>query len=241
MAQKETYQIIIHLIEARQLRGRDAECGFTVNPIVKLTLCFGSTSLPQFSKRYEKRSSVSFDEYRTYDNIEMTRREFEDSRLMVGRACCGAAPRRTARSPNLPAPGPTLRAATGRWMSPTTATCSRASLSAACRWQRALHSSRAARPALTGPCVCSPQLDLPEIYDNDGHEVFGKWFGLLAEDTGATLQGFARLSVTVLKTGDEMKRCAAAPPLAWRRASRAPGRTLGAGTTPTSSTSRTTR
>ena len=48
-------------------------------------------------------------------------------------------------------------------------------------------------------------LDLTAVHDSPGHELFGKWLPLLNPTQGSVLQGFVRLSVSVLRDGEQPK------------------------------------
>ena len=48
-------------------------------------------------------------------------------------------------------------------------------------------------------------LDLTDVHDSPGHEVFGKWLPLLNPAQGSVLQGFLRVCVSVLRDGEQPK------------------------------------
>lgn len=53
--------------------------------------------------------------------------------------------------------------------------------------------------------VGAAQFDLLTVYEYPGHEIFGHWVALTDDSKGNQVQGFLRLSMTVLKEGDTPK------------------------------------
>ena len=49
------------------------------------------------------------------------------------------------------------------------------------------------------------QFDLQTVYEYPHHEVFGHWVALTDDSRGGAVQGFLRLSMSVLKEGDTPK------------------------------------
>ena len=149
MSQREVYQVRVHLIEARQLRGRDSSNRYSVSPIARVKLLAGLHPREQFSTRYDKRSAVYIDKWMFFDDVQLNRKEFDEAKLEV-----------------------------------------------------TLIDDHAVFSSVE---IGSVVFDIPKVYEADYHEIFGKWCGLLSDDTGVQLQGFVRLSVVVLKQGDEPK------------------------------------
>lgn len=57
----------------------------------------------------------------------------------------------------------------------------------------------------TNTLIGAAQFDLVTVYEYPSHEVFGLWVALTDEEKGQTVQGFLRLSITVLREGDVPK------------------------------------
>lgn len=57
----------------------------------------------------------------------------------------------------------------------------------------------------TNTLIGAAQFDLVTVYEYPAHEVFGLWVALTDEEKGQTVQGFLRLSITVLREGDTPK------------------------------------
>ena len=49
------------------------------------------------------------------------------------------------------------------------------------------------------------QFELSAVHEFPDHEIYGQWIGLINESKGVGVQGFLRLSVMVLKEGEQPK------------------------------------
>ena len=78
--QPDDYQIRVHVIEARQLRGADGDS--FCNPIAKVALHFGKVDREKWTEKKEKTSSAYWDETKLFTE-SLSRQDFEDAKLSV--------------------------------------------------------------------------------------------------------------------------------------------------------------
>ena len=95
---RESYQVRVHVIEARQLKGTDESAGFSCNPVAKLHLTAGEGATlidkTQHTRKENETNTVWWDETKIFSE-EFSREQFLSAKL---EASCA---RRTRALPRL--------------------------------------------------------------------------------------------------------------------------------------------
>ena len=145
---RESYQIRVHLIEARSLRGSNEAKGFSVSPIAKVRLVAGEgpnlIDETRYSTKGPESNSVFWNQVLIFQ-VQLSREAFTNGKVEVNVEDAGF---------------------------------------------------------FSNTLVGSAQFDLVTVYDHPAHEIFGKWCALMDAQKGSAMQGFLRLSVTILREGD---------------------------------------
>lgn len=148
---REHYQIRVHIIEARGLRGPDGNKGFSVNPRTKIRIIAGEGATlvdqSQYTRKADATNSVFWDEVRMF-TVDLSRDQFNSGKMEVAVEDVGM---------------------------------------------------------FSNTTIGSAFFDLTTVYDRGYHEIFGEWVALMSQAKGAAVQGFVRLSLTVLREGDTPK------------------------------------
>ena len=148
---REHYQIRVHIIEARGLRGPDGNKGFSVNPRTKIRILAGEGATlvdqSQYTRKADATNSVFWDEVRMF-TVDLSRDQFNSGKMEVAVEDVGM---------------------------------------------------------FSNTTIGSAFFDLTTVYDRGYHEIFGEWVALMSQAKGAAVQGFVRLSLTVLREGDTPK------------------------------------
>ena len=145
---RESYQIRLHVIEARALKGSSASNGHTANPVAKVRLQAGEGPSAVDEEKYTRRESSSNTAFWNEVIIfqaSLSRDTFNAGRIEVSVEDAGF---------------------------------------------------------FTNTLIGSAHFDLLTVYGHADHEIYGQWVALTDAESGASAQGFLRLSITILREGD---------------------------------------
>tara|TARA_B110001452_G_scaffold264206_1_gene266845 strand:- start:238 stop:4518 length:4281 start_codon:yes stop_codon:yes gene_type:complete len=144
---KDSYQIRVHIIEARQLRTMSGQSDLP-NPVAKVHLNAGTVKRMQATDIQSSTSSCYFDETKIFSE-QLVKEDFQQGQIHIR--------------------------------------------------------IEDDRGFFSNQLIGEATLDLTAVHDSPGHEIFGRWVPLLAPDRGVALQGFLRVTVVVLRTGEQPK------------------------------------